>query len=150
MFNENIDGSLKKSPNLSRFEYSVLKSGVQPYIDRNYVYVKFPKKLEDKPFIVTAMDDKFSNENELIKFNVDRKVTIYIAHNDCYNDKPSWLSQFRDTGESVVMTSYENTLDSSISLYAREFSAGSISLGGNVVQGETLECGMYSVIIADN
>jgi hypothetical protein len=30
MFNENIDGSLKKSPNLSRFEYNEFRVKVRP------------------------------------------------------------------------------------------------------------------------
>lgn len=131
------------------YRISRLKSGKQPYIDRSYTYINFPIKLEDKPYIVTANDDKFSQNNTFIKFNIDHDAMIYVAHNDCYTEKPTWLSQFQDTGESVAMTSAEVTL-ATYSLYARKFSAGSILLGGNVVPEEIQECGMYSVIISDN
>jgi hypothetical protein len=47
------------------------------------------------------------------------------------------------------MTDAENT-QATYSLYAREFSAGSVLLGGNIAQNEFQECGMYSIIISDN
>lgn len=131
------------------YRVSTLENGVHPYIDRTYVYVKLPRKFEDKSYIITANDDKMSRDDFHIKFKIDRNAIVYIAYNDCYSDKPSWLSQFRDTGESMVLTDAENTL-ATYSLYAREFSAGSVLLGGNISQGEFQECGMYSIIISDN
>jgi len=60
-----------------------------------------------------------------------------VAHDDRISQKPSWLTSFTDTGDDLVGGG------GTFSLYANNFSAGHISLGGNSGEGWS----MYNVVL---
>ena len=109
--------------------YEVVDSGLQPgalvYIDRSYNFTDVPATLEGATYIKTANGDKGSSGSSFLSFDVNQGVTVYVAHDNRSTTKPTWMASFADTGDDIV------TSDSSFSLFAREFSAGTITLGGN-------------------
>ncbi len=115
-----------------------LIQGVPVYIDRDFIFSSVPPELAGKTYIKTANDDKSSSGISFLSFEVNQDVSVYVAHDDRIITKPVWLSSFADTGEKLV------TSDTPLSLYEKDFSAGTVTLGGN---GGDVTSSMYSVIV---
>jgi len=109
--------------------YEVVDSGLQPgalvYLDRSYTFTNVPTALEGTTYIKTANGDKGSSGSSFLSFDVNQDVTVYVGHDNRNTTKPSWMASFADTGDDIV------TSDSSFSLFAKNFPAGTITLGGN-------------------
>lgn len=121
--------------------YEVVENGLQSgslaYIDRSYTFKDVPASLLGATYIKTANDDKGLTGSSFITFEVNQDVTVYVAHDNRIATKPSWMASFTDTGEDLVTT------DTTLSIFAKDFSAGTVTLGGNEGGGNS----MYSVII---
>jgi hypothetical protein len=115
--------------------YNGLQNGASVYIDRTYTYNSVPQWLKGSTYIKTANHDKGSSGDSFLSFDVNQNATIYVAHDDRSTIKPSWMNSFTDTGDNIVTT------DTTLSLFAKDFPAGTVTLGGN----EAIS--MYSVII---
>lgn len=122
--------------------YEVLEDGLQPsalvYMDRTYTFTTVPAYLEGSTYIKTSGNDNGSQGNNFFSFDVDRPVTVYIAHADLINPRPSWLNTFVDTGNDLSLSTGAIS-----SIFSKDFSPGTITLGGN--EGEGMS--MYTVII---
>jgi hypothetical protein len=120
--------------------YEVVTNGLAVgslvYIDRGYTYTSVPSSLHGATYIKTANDDKSSNNPSFLTFHVNQDVTVYVGHDDRTTPKPSWLESFTDTGNDII------TSDTTLSIYAKDFSSGTIVLGGN--EGTA---SMYTVIL---
>lgn len=136
-------------------EYAVdeggLKVGAPAFIDNtSYYFTQLPSFLEGATYIKTAIDDKcFSDPSKFVlSFDVDRPVTIYIAHDDRYSTKPVWMSGFMPTQESVNLN-LPGAGAGRYTLYARDYPVGRIVLGSNIDGDCQIEgnYGMYSVIL---
>jgi len=112
-------------------------TGKLQYIDRSYTFSSVPSSYADLKYIRTANDDKASTDVTFLEFDVNQDVTVYVAHDDRISQKPSWLASFTDTGDDLVGEG------ETFSLYANNFSAGHISLGGN--SGDSYS--MYNVVL---
>jgi hypothetical protein len=125
--------------------YQVMPYGLQvgsrayAYIDRTYYFTDVPGYLAGETYIKTANDDKASSGSNFLSFDVNQGVTVYVAHDDYIKDKPAWLASFTDTGDALVTTD----LNKSLSLYAKDFPAGTVTLGGNEGPGNS----MYVVVL---
>lgn len=116
-----------------------LQNGATVYIDRSYTFADIPVYLENATYIKTANNDKSFSDNSFLSFDVDKDVTVYIAHDNRIATKPSWMLEFIDTQDELV------TSDTTFSLFKSDFFAGNIILGGNEGSGKS----MYIVIIVD-
>ena len=116
-----------------------LQVGSRPYIDRTFYFTQVPGYLAGETYIQTANEDKQSTGSDFLSFDVNQDVTVYVAHEDRIEPKPAWLLSFTDTGDQLVNT------DKSLRIYARDFPAGKITLGGN--QGSRYNS-MYVVIVS--
>ncbi|KCZ72292.1 nitrous oxidase accessory protein [Candidatus Methanoperedens nitroreducens] len=114
-----------------------LAAGKLQYIDRSYTFSTVPSPYEGLRYIRTANDDKASNGSTFLEFDTISDMTVYIAHDDRISSKPSWLLSFTDTGDKLISDG------GTFSIYARNFSAGHVELGGNDGDGYS----MYSVIL---
>jgi len=93
-------------------------------------------------YIKTATDDRYDTRSNFLQFDVNQDVKVYVAYDDRISSKPSWLtSSFTDTGANLVR---DATV--SYSIYARTYSAGHVSLGGNSLPSSGAG-GMYVVIV---
>jgi len=104
---------------------NALQEGASAYIDRTYTFTYVPGYLEGTTYIKTANDDKGFSSRDFLSFEVTQNVTVYVAHDDRSLSKPTWLLEFTDTGDQLATT------DTTLSIFARDFPAGTITLGGN-------------------
>ena len=139
--------------------YNGLFPGTQQYIDRDYEFDYVPARLKGKILIKTAGNDKMYEEDEIcLRFEVDRKVVVYVLHANKFTTKPAWLHNFKNTGDIVTRTDCsEATMKGIFTVFAREYPAGSIALGGCLPPGfltpSFRQSGgenycMYSVVVA--
>ena len=115
-----------------------LQNGAMVYIDRESMYNSVPTLLKGATYIKTANKDKGESKSSFLTFDVNQDVTVYVAHDNRITTKPSWLTSFTDTGNDLVTT------DTALSIFANNFLAGTITLGGNEGKGNRR---MYTVII---
>ena len=136
-------------------EYAVveggLKAGARAFIDDRYIFAQVPALLEGATYIKTVGGDKCVNDPSFfaLHFDVSRPVTLYVAHDDRYITKPSWLTGFFDKTEESVSLNLPGASAGRYTLYARGYPAGTVVLGSNIdgdcrVEGNY---GMYSVIV---
>jgi PKD repeat protein len=115
-----------------------LQKGAKAYVDRKYKYSTVPASLQGSTYIMTANNDKRAKAASFLSFVVNQDVTVYVAHDDRITTKPSWLGSFADTGDNLVTT------DTPLSVFVRNYPAGTITLGGNKgSRGNS----MYTVVI---
>jgi hypothetical protein len=124
------------SPATYTVQYDSLAVDQLVYVDRTTTFDGVAS-LGGSTYIKTANDDKLSTANPFLTFNVSANVVVYVAHDDRISPKPAWLSAFTDTGEDLVT-------DTTLSLYYKEFAAGTVTLGGNEDTGDN---SMYSVVV---
>jgi len=118
-----------------------LQVGARVYIDRTYYFTLVPGYLAGETYIQTANRDKESTGSDFLSFDVNQDVTVYVAHDARIENKPAWLLSFTDTGDGLV-----NTDTTTLRIYARDFPAGTVTLGGN----EGSWYSMYVVIVSSN
>lgn len=118
-----------------------LAIGSTTYIDRNFTYLQIPVSIAGAKYILTANGDKLVAGDTFLSFDVNQPVTVWVAHDDRFALKPTWLQSWPDTGEDV-------DVNTSMSLFSKEFPDGTITLGGNVNPAEAEDNNMYTVIIA--
>lgn len=118
-----------------------LMAGAQPYSDRRYVLKEVPVALQGLEFIQTANEDDGSYGAGWLRFEALVPVRVHVAL-DSRAIVPSWLrKEFGKTG--AVLRADHWTFD----LYAREYPAGIVELGGNTDDGNTGGKGNYMVVL---
>jgi len=126
------------SPATNTVQYNSLAVGQLIYTDRVYTFTDVAT-LGGATYIRTANNDKYATGSSYMTFTVNQNVVVYVAHDDVVTTKPSWLSTFTDTGANLAASN-----PGTYSLYAKEFGAGTVTLGGN--EGG-VSSSMYSVVI---
>ncbi|RMH35376.1 MAG: fibronectin type III domain-containing protein, partial [Nitrospirae bacterium] len=119
--------------------YEVVDQGLVPgalaYIDRSYTYTTIPASMQGVTYIKTANNDKSRIDPTFLSFDVNQPVTVYVAVDRRISNiwnaaDPStwtiaWLQSFADTGLECA------TNDTTFHVYAKDFPAGTVVLGGN-------------------
>jgi hypothetical protein len=118
-----------------------LSVGGRVYIDRQYTYTNVPAVIDGAVHVNTANDDKAQSGTSFLTFAVDRKVTVYLAYDSRATSLPAWLAGWSKTGGTL------NNTDTLLKLYARDFAAGTIVLGGNLAAGAAGALSNYSVAV---
>ncbi|MDD4869374.1 MAG: hypothetical protein PHR77_02345 [Kiritimatiellae bacterium] len=110
------------------------KAGMKQYIDRDYIFDYIPAFLQGATHILTAGNDKFIDEEKpCLSFEVNIPVSVYIVYGDKLRVIPSWLKEFEDTRWKVTRKdSNATTLKGIFTLFRKDFSAGKITLNGNL------------------
>ena len=114
-----------------------LDAGSIEYIDRTYTFSQIPAAYVGLLHLQTANADKNSSGSNWLTFDVDQEVTVFLAHDDQVITKPAWLSTWTNTGDQL-------TGHTSWTIYAKDFVAGQVVIGGN--QGGNNS--MYVVILS--
>jgi hypothetical protein len=127
--------------NLSRPDYrvDVLHAGKELYIDRTYTWGN-PGAYDGLKYILTANDDKSSTGASFLSFVVNQDVVVYVGYDSRQSTAPAWMSEWMLTGDAIATTDSGTRRR----LYAREFSAGMVVLGGNRPPNAG---SMYNVIV---
>jgi hypothetical protein len=116
------------------YVWDTLANGKTVYIDRSYTFSNVPSKYNGLVYLQTANEDKFSSGSPFISFTANQNVMVYLAY--AGSSLPAWASGWTNTGDVIVTT------DRSLTVYAKEFPAGTVSLGENGGAPS-----MYSVIV---
>jgi hypothetical protein len=107
--------------------------------------VDIPAAYEGLLWIKTANDDKFNTSEEFLTFQVNQDVTAYV----CYDHKisvPDWITgHYVDTGDDVRVSDLGAGTD--MEVWARDFPAGEVIMGGNAAAGGSGAELMYLVIL---
>ncbi len=122
---------------LNGFSWGVMNVGSLVYNDRDYQFNDIPARFTGIDYLLTSNGDRSIVSSSYISFQVDRQVVVYVAYDHDNPTLPSWMSDWTNTGLSLVTNT--TTLD----VYSKTFSAGMITLGGN----EEYQNYMYSVMI---
>ena len=120
--------------------------GAKVYTDRTYKTMSpLPSMVQGATYIQTANNDKVSmpGSTSFLSFNVDRAVTVYVAH-DNRIAAPKWLtSTFTKTSSTITNTDFYG--QQHLSVFKRTFPQGKVTLGSNVNQKGN--CNMYMVMV---
>ena len=120
--------------------------GAKVYTDRTYKTMSpLPSIVLGATYIQTANNDKVSKpgSTSFLSFNVDRAVTVYVAH-DNRIAPPKWLtSTFTRTSATITNTDFYG--QQHLTVFKRDFPQGKVTLGSNV--DKTGNCNMYMVMI---
>ena len=103
-----------------------LDAGDEYYLDRSFVLVTIPAQYKDLLWIKTRNDDKQNRSDNFISFTLTDSAIVYVAYDKSIVTLPSWLSSWTDTGDEIITND-----DNPFRIYAREFPAGQVVLGGN-------------------
>jgi len=112
------------------------------YNDRDYTIAIFPTELSDYYFLETSNDDKNMSDSQFLNFTVNQDVTVYLAYETRATSLPTWLSSWEATGALFGAN------EGSHFLYKKDFSSGTITLGGNMSDGAAGAGSNYSVLVA--
>jgi hypothetical protein len=104
--------------------------GLQYYIDRTYTITALSANLANQPIIRTANADKYVNVASHLTFTLAQSSTVYVAYDKRATSLPAWLGDgsWTLTSETFATT---DTAASAFRVYAKNFPAGSVTLGGN-------------------
>ena len=91
-----------------------------------------------------ANADSTNTSGTYLSFTVDRAVDVYIAYDNGATLLPNWMTGFTNTG-LLVSTTDPSTPD--LRLYKKNFSAGAITLGGNLQGSATGANSNYVAIV---
>ncbi len=120
-----------------------VREGEPTYIDRPYAIDRFPEFLNGASMIRTSNDDDGSAGEAFLTFDAPLDVTVYLAHDERVGHKPGWMGAFGDS-DSVITSTDPNCV---FRLFAKDFPAGTIALGGNTADGKPGGKGQYFVIL---
>jgi type IV pilus assembly protein PilY1 len=110
------------------YRTGTLSSGSEPWIDKSHTISSQPAGFENYVAIRTYQDtfsDYSEDAAELIDLNLPVAATVYVAYQN-NRTVPTWLESYTDTGNDVTISD-----GTSFDIYAKDFSAGLVTLGGN-------------------
>jgi len=119
-----------------------LANGERGFIDRNDVYAGVPAELRGSHYIRTSREDSRYDGDDFLRFTVSEEAVVYVVYHDLIDGRPSWMSDFADTGVDLTL---EARKSNAMSLYRKTFAAGEIVLGGN--GSPNTSAYMYTVIV---
>ena len=130
-------GVLSASPKSKR-SYRIVDGGLQKgrlvYVDRSYKFEEVPPSLQGAVVVQTANEDEASKGDDFLEIVTVLPGLLYVGHDTRIAKVPRWLAEENPSGftktELVVRSN-----DATFNLYRRQFSAGSIVLGGNTPDG---------------
>jgi N-acetylneuraminic acid mutarotase len=132
-----------KSTAAGSYQPGTLHTGTVYYTDRDYVITTVPSALTDAPFIKTACNDKVSKASSQITFNLAEDATVYVAYDPRATALPAWLSGWKKLTDKLGINDAKIT---SFNLYSKDYSAGAVSLGGNMASPAAGALSQYLVI----
>ena len=127
---------------------NLIESGDSYYVDQSFAITgNIPAELTDGRWIMTANADKSKTTTDYVSFNVDRPVTVYIAYDAGATQLPNWMSGYSNTGLTLDTT---DPLSPILNLYSANYTAGTVTLGGNLASGAIGANSNYIAIVVAN
>ena len=118
------------------------------YRDRGWEITTIPPELDGALGIVTLAEDRRSQEERLLVFEIDREADVWVGIDgraaQLSKKLPSWLRGWEATGLRIHSKTASNSY---YHLYRRRFPAGEVALGGNHCGGDTGAAVNYTVLV---
>ncbi|MEL7449962.1 MAG: Ig-like domain-containing protein, partial [Pseudomonadota bacterium] len=114
------------------YQWSVLAEGAPVYVDRPFTYANVPPQYLGFDYLVTANNDKNGTGDAFLTFELNEAATVLIGHDRRIASKPAWLDDWADSGTDIL------TSDATFDVFRREFEAGTVTLGGNEGNGNSM------------
>ncbi len=102
------------------------------YTDRNYQIMSIPDSLKHLFWIRTANDDKNNASADMIRFQLLKGATIYIAYDSRATAPPDWLGNDFTLTNSVINV---NDKFNYFTIWEKHLTTGPVQLGGNMAPG---------------
>ncbi len=119
---------------------SNLRTGVNQYGDRTFTLTAVPSGLGGAQWIRTANDSKTSTVNPIVRFTVNKQVTVSVAV-DSRRGRPSWM----DPSWVDTNTHLTNSEPHNFEVFQKTFPAGQVSIGPN---GDTANgSSMFTIVV---
>jgi len=99
------------------------------YIDSAFTLTKIPVELSGLPALRTAQADKNLAASEELHFDLGRPAKIIVAYDAATNMLPEWLRDFKLQPNAIAVEQLET--ERWFRLFAKDFPAGRVTLGGN-------------------
>lgn len=121
------------------------------YIDRDYIATSMPDEIKEAQFIMTANDDKSSNGDDFLTFEIDKPAVVWVAH-DSRGEKekggvpPQWLSDEFEHHPDLKIDVTDGNMGF-FTLWEKEFKKGTVTLGGNANPPAAGQGSNYFVLI---
>ncbi len=115
------------------------------YLDFPYTLSRIPVMLSALPAIRTAQADKAAESEEFLHLHLAQPATIYIAYDADARRVPHWLAGFAREPLSIEVDQLGTPR--LFKVYAKEFAAGRVTLGGNRAAGSAGSLFMNYLII---
>lgn len=121
----------------SGHQYDVYCTGIDAkcYMGRDYKINRIPSKLNHLPAIRMVNLDKDANEDEFLRFTLCQPARVYIAYESTVETLPKWVTTFSPQNLYLEINDDFSLISRQMHLYAREFPAGEVILGGNMARG---------------
>ncbi|MBK8161665.1 MAG: SGNH/GDSL hydrolase family protein [Gammaproteobacteria bacterium] len=139
--------NLSTSTTAPYLKQNLLENGDFYYVDKAYTLTSIPSILNNGRWIMTADADVGNASTGYLSFTVDRPVTVYIAYDAGATSLPNWMSAYTMTGLTVGTS---DLLAPTLNLYSRVYTAGTVTLGGNMATGSNGALANYVVIVVEN
>ncbi|MCP5185068.1 MAG: hypothetical protein H6993_13970, partial [Pseudomonadales bacterium] len=109
-----------------------LEAGDPYAVDKADTLTSIPAVLEGGVWIRTANAHRNNTRATFMTFDVDRSVDVYVAYDSGITNRPTWLSSWTDTGQTVGVSSATGTLK----LFKKSFTGPTtVSMGGASATG---------------
>jgi hypothetical protein len=118
------------------------------YKDRGWRITDIPSEVDGAVGIVTLAEDRRSQEERLLVFEIDREADVWVGIDgraaQLSKKLPGWLAGWESTGLRIYSKTAANSY---YHLYRRRFPAGEVVLGGNHQGGDTGAAVNYTVLV---
>lgn len=118
------------------------------YRDRGWRITDIPAEVDGALGIATLAEDRRSQEETLLVFEVDREVDVWVGIDgravQLSKKLPTWLKGWEATGLRVYSKTASNSY---YHLFRRRYPAGKVTLGGNHCGGDTGAAVNYTVLV---
>jgi len=124
-----------------------LQVGNRYYLDRVYTLTSIPPGLAlgGEEWIMTRNGDKGNTSDSFLEFTIEQDCIVYVAYDRRATFLPSWLAnKFVQTSLSISVA--DAAMDR-FGVFKKSFSAGTVSLGGNLSSGAAGAGSNYVVIV---
>ncbi len=131
----------------SNYSVACLNVGDEYYLDRSYNLTSIPAELDtgSEEWIMTDNDDKYMTSSSFLEFTISQDSTVYVAYDSRATSLPDWLENgFAPTSRAIVVTDHKM---GHFDVYQGNYSAGTVTLGGNKATGAANARSNYIVIV---
>lgn len=129
------------------YTVATLSVGTTYYTDRTYQVTSVPGFLSQSILLKTANDDKTNRGSTLVSFDLTHDAALYIAYDPRGTVLPAWMSGWQKLPYQVGVNDSKIT---KMDLYKKDYSAGTITLGGNLASPAAGALTGYFVIGKDS